>query len=305
MYRVADQRPASGGTAVAAAVLALLGGIVGVVGVVFGVVATVDSERGVFAWGMVPGWMSVVSVVTLVVDLLAGVLLLAGAILVFRRRGAGPTLVVLGCVGVLASYVVTAISTVAQLLQYRLPVGRHLDVVFGQTALYGLQSVGIDVPWGVSMLALLFPVVTFVLAVLPSTRRWCKGAVAQVGGRPVGAWAPGARMQPYGMRPPVGHHPGVQPTPVAQHLGAVPMPGGHYPGLAPGAVPVPGAQRPAPTPVLGAHPALAPGAQNPGAAPIPGASHPGFPQPSHGAPQGQQLPNGQPPQYRPQDGYRP
>lgn len=299
MYRVADQRPAGGGTAVAAAVLALLGGIVGVVGVVFGVVATVNSERGVFAWGMVPGWMSVVSVVTLVVDLLAGVLLLAGAILVFRRRGAGPTLVVLGCVGVLASYVVTVISTVAQLLQYGVSVGRHLDVVFGQTALYGLQSVGIDVPWGVSILALLFPVVTFALAVLPSTRRWRKGAVAQAGGRPVGAWAPGVQMQPYGMRPPVGHHPGVQPAPVAQHLGAAPMPGGHYPGLAPGAVPVPGAQRPAPTPVPG------PGAQNPGAAPVSGASYPAFPQSSHGVPQGQQLPIGQPPQYRPQDGYRP
>ncbi|MGW6728282.1 hypothetical protein ACWF9G_20485 [Nocardia sp. NPDC055029] len=308
MYRVADQRPASGGTAVVAAILALLGGIVGVVGVVFGVVATVNSERGVSAWGLVPGWMSAVSVVTLVVDLLAGVLLVAGAILVFRRRGAGPTLVVLGCVGVLVAYVVTAISTVVQLLQYGIPVGRHLDAVFGPSAFYWLESLGIDVPWGLSVLVLVFPVVTFVLGVLPSTRRWCTGAAGQVGGRPVGAWAPGAHMpgmQPYGMRPPVGHHPGVQPVPAAQHLGAAPVPGGHYPGLAPtpgahpGVVPVPGAQHSAATP------ALTPGGQNPGAAPIPGASHPGFPQPSHGAPQGQQLPSGQPPQYRPHDGYRP
>ncbi|MGW4235200.1 hypothetical protein ACWEF9_39225, partial [Streptomyces sp. NPDC004980] len=158
MYRVADQRPASGGTAVVAAVLALLGGIAGVVGVVFGLYKMVRSETGVFGWGIAPGWVSVVSGATLLVDVVSAVALLVGAILAFRRRAAGPTLVVLGSAGTVGAYVVTAISTAVQLIQYDLPIGRHIDVVLGQSVFNGLYSMERNLPWVVSVLLLVFPV---------------------------------------------------------------------------------------------------------------------------------------------------
>ncbi|WP_218719218.1 hypothetical protein [Nocardia sp. MH4] len=310
MYRVADQRPASGGTAVVAAALALLGGIAGAVGVLFGLFRMVRSETGVFGWGIAPGWVSVVSGATLLVDVLSAVSLSVGAILLFRRRGAGPTLVALGSVGTLGAYVVTAMSTAVQLLQYDLPIGRHLDAVLGQSVFNGLFSVERSVPWMVSVLLLVFPVVTFVLAVLPSTRRWCKAA------RP-----PGGR----GTRE-LGRHPGIpsmagvpgRPWPGAPHqaLHAQP-PGAQFTGGAPypGMPPVPdaldaGRQQAPGAPHAGAQPAL--GALHSGAQPTPypsaplrpDAQRPDSPAPNQGAPQGYQRPTGPPQDHRPQDGYR-
>ncbi|MET9216296.1 MULTISPECIES: hypothetical protein [unclassified Nocardia] len=289
MYRVADQRPASGGTAVVAAVLALLGGIAGVVGVVFGLYKMVRSETGVFGWGIAPGWVSVVSGATLLVDVVSAVALLVGAILAFRRRAAGPTLVVLGSAGTVGAYVVTAISTAVQLIQYDLPIGRHIDVVLGQSVFNGLYSMERNLPWVVSVLLLVFPVVTFVLAVLPSTKRWCKGGAAQR--PPGGAWAPGmvpvagapGRPGPgapqhalHGQLPGAqfvggAPHPGMRPLLDAPRPGGQQTPGTPYPS----AQPTPGA------PYAGAQPT--PGAPNAGAQPAPGAPYAGA-QPAPGAP---------------------
>ncbi len=328
MYRVADQRAAGGGTAVAVAVLALLGGIAGAVGVVSGLVAMVRSESGLFGWGMVPGWVSVVSGATLVIDLGSAVLLLVGAMLVFRRRGAGPMLVVLGCVGVLGAFVVTAISTVVQLMQYGIPIGRHVDAMLGQSVFNGLFSMERDVPWLLAVLLLVFPVVTFVLGVLPSTRRWCKGATAQR--RPGGAWAPSVAGGHPGMPPMVGapHQPGpggaLHAHSGAQFVGGAPHPGTRplldapHPGgqHGPGA-PYQGAQ-PAPgTPYMGTTPT--PGTTQIGAQTAPDAPRPDAPTPYPSAPlrpdaqrpapnqvvpPGYQRTTAPPRDHRPQDGYR-
>ncbi|MGS2805685.1 hypothetical protein [Nocardia sp. MW-W600-9] len=311
MYRVADQRPASGGTAMVVAVLALLGGIAGAVGVVFGLFRMVRSETGLFGWGITPGWVSVVSGATLLVDALSAVSLLVGAILVFRRRGAGPTLAALGSVGTLGAYVVTAASTAVQLIQYDLPIGRHIDAVLGQSVFNGLFSVERSVPWMVSVLLLVFPVVTFVLAVLPSTRRWCKGARP-----PGGVGAPGLSRHP-GI-PPMAGVPGrpgsgaphqalhAQP-PGAQFAGGAPYPGMRPVPAAPDAggqqalgTPHPGAQPALVAPYLGAQPAPYT------SAPLrPDAQRPDSPAPNQSAPQGYPHPAGPPQDHRPQEGYRP
>ncbi|MEU5409369.1 hypothetical protein [Nocardia asteroides] len=242
MYRVADQRPASGGTAKVAGALAGVGGIAGAVGVVSGVVAMVRSESGVFGWGIAPGWVSVVSALTLVVDIGSTALLLAGSILLFRRRKAGPTLVVLGCVGVFAAFVMSALSVVVQLVDYGLPVGRHLGAVLGQSTFNGLFTLEHEVSWFFSVALLVFPVITFVLAILPSTRRWCGGVV---GVRTVPGWVPGA--PPYGARPPVGVPPGMGAGPGAQIPPQVARPAMPQPGYgAPQGFPPPNMPQPRP-----------------------------------------------------------
>ncbi|MFE3541451.1 hypothetical protein ACFXK0_00595 [Nocardia sp. NPDC059177] len=196
MYRVPVQRPASGGTAVSAGVLAVLGALVGVGGLISVLVRGGGSVLGI---GLVPGWASAVSGLVLFIDAVASILLFVGAVLVFRRRGAGPMLVALGCAGVVGAYVVAAVSVAVQLSEIGISIGRHLEAVFGQTNVNAIVGEVVEVPWPVSVLLLVFPVLTFVLAVLPSTRRWCKGAWA--GGRPAaGAWAP-AGQGPHGMRP--------------------------------------------------------------------------------------------------------
>ncbi|MGW5456216.1 hypothetical protein [Nocardia sp. NPDC003979] len=194
MYRVPVQRPAGGGRGVSAGVLAGLGGVAGASGVVAGLVRT---EGPMFGIGFAPGWVSAVSGLTLVIDVVSSVLLLVGAVLVFVRRGAGPTLVALGCAGAVGAYALNAVSVMVQMRDYGIGIGHPLEIVLGQSSVNAILGAEVEVPWVVSLLLLVFPMVTFVLAVLPSTRRWCKGAAA-AGAGPAEAWA---GQTPHGMPP--------------------------------------------------------------------------------------------------------
>lgn len=181
MYSAPAQRPATGGTAVTAAILALLGGLAAFGGVVMYVVNTLRFDSPWLAWGLLPEWASMVTAVLLVIDLVAAVMLLVGASLLLRRRTAGPVLVILGCLGVIGAYVLGALSTVVQLMDYGLPLSRQLEAILGNSSINLILGADVDIPWAVSLLTMVFPVVTFLLAVLPSTRRWCNG---QGRGRP-------------------------------------------------------------------------------------------------------------------------
>ncbi|MFD4460533.1 hypothetical protein [Nocardia sp. NPDC058480] len=187
-----------------AAILALLGGLAALGGLVMYVVNTLRFDAHWLAWGLVPGWASIVTVVLLVIDLVASIMLLVGATLIFRKHKAGPTLVILGCLGVIGAFVLGALSTVIQMMDYGVPLSRHLDALMGNSSINLILGADVDIPWAISLLVMVFPVATFLLAVLPSTRRWCRGSDDR---RPTG-WAPGAPgMQPFPM-----HQPGMPPA---------------------------------------------------------------------------------------------
>ncbi|MEV0333295.1 hypothetical protein [Nocardia sp. NPDC050717] len=185
-----------------AAILAVLGGLAAFGGVLMYVVNTVRFDSPLFGWGYTPGWVSIVVGVSFVIDLVAAVLLLAGAAQVFGRRGAGPTLVALGSFGVLVAYLLGVLTGLAMSLQYDLPIFNGQSSIFGHTSVDSMLGAYVDIPWVVSLLVMVFPVVTFVLAVLPSTRRWCKRAnFARPGwpaqGMPYGMPAAGPQYPPY------------------------------------------------------------------------------------------------------------
>ncbi len=198
MYPAPAQRPATGGTAITAAILATLGGLAGLGGVLMYVVNTVRFDSPVFGWGFMPGWVSIVVAVSFVVDLVAAVMLLVGAAQVFGRRGSGPMLVALGCFGVIVAYLLGVFTGLVLSLEYDLPIISGQSSIFGNTSVDTMLGAYVDIPWAISLLVMVFPVVTFVLAVLPSTRRWCRGAAARPG------W-PAQGAQPY----PAGPHPGA------------------------------------------------------------------------------------------------
>ncbi len=211
MYPAPAQRPATGGTAMTAAILATLGGLAGLGGVLMYVVNTVRFDSPVFGWGFMPGWVSIVVAVSFVLDLVAAVMLLVGAAQVFGRRGSGPTLVALGCFGVIVAYLLGAFTGLVLSLEYDFPLISEQSSIFGNTSVDSMLGAYVEIPWAISLLVMVFPLVTFTLAVLPSTRRWCRGA------RP--GW-PAQGAQPYGM-PPGAYHPGNPPYPGQQQ----PVPG--------------------------------------------------------------------------------
>ncbi|KAF0836676.1 hypothetical protein [Nocardia caishijiensis] len=215
MYPAPVQRPPSGGTAILTGISALVGGLVGVVGMIAAVGRMVTSDYPPFGWGYAPAWASIASAVLLVVDIVAAVLLLIGAIVLFRRKSSGPMMVASGCAGVIGAYVAGVIITVAQFGRFDIGSSSYREVVFDQSAVNSLLGPYIDLPWFLSILLLVFPAVTLLLALLPSTRRWCGR-----GNRP--AWAPAAPGMPY-------QHPGLPQAPGYAAPQAQWAPGGHHP----------------------------------------------------------------------------
>ncbi|MFD3506733.1 hypothetical protein [Nocardia sp. NPDC058666] len=206
MYHAADQRPATGGTAITAAVLAVLGALAGLGGAV-SIVRIMVLANSVFWWGLAPTWASVAMALALIVEVVAAVLLFTGAILIFRRRHSGPTLTVLGCIGVVGAYAVSVVTTLGQMAEYGDISGRSIQYALRQTSVDAMVAgtVETDLPTVVSVLLLGFPLVTFALAVLPSTRRWCRGVRQS-------AWGSGAPMPPHGVQPAM-YRPGMPPVP--------------------------------------------------------------------------------------------
>jgi hypothetical protein len=165
-YPVPPAAPAqpSGGTAITAGVLAALGGLLSLgitaVSLFFLIVIAsigsnfdrsdvefLDSIFGVLAIGLVA-----VVIIALVLGTLLSVLLIAGAVLLFRRKMLGRWLVVSGCAVAIVSNLMTSVFTTA------------------------VTSDDWYSPEGVvsALLGLAFPIITMVLALLPSTTAWIR-----------------------------------------------------------------------------------------------------------------------------------
>jgi hypothetical protein len=165
-YPVPPAAPAqpSGGTAITAGVLAALGGLLslGITAVsLFLLIAItsigsnfdrsdvefLDSIFGILAIGMVA-----VVIIGLVLGTLLSVLLISGAVLLFRRKMLGRWLVVSGCAVATVSNLLTSVFTTAVTSDHW----------------YSPESVVS------ALLGLAFPIITMVLALLPSTTAWIR-----------------------------------------------------------------------------------------------------------------------------------
>ncbi|TDZ42225.1 hypothetical protein [Mycobacteroides franklinii] len=137
----------SGATAKTAAVLALLGGIANLaIGAVFFATGNYVSENDTM-----PGWYHAVYYVVAGGSVIVGGALLTGAVMMFRRKRFGPRIVAVGCALCLA-------------------------VFFGDLAMTFAAAdeggVGMSGSPGRHLSGLVFPVLTLVLVLLPSTKRW-------------------------------------------------------------------------------------------------------------------------------------
>ncbi|BCI78799.1 hypothetical protein ACJH6J_02120 [Mycobacterium sp. SMC-18] len=154
----------SGGTAITAGVLAALGGLLSLgitaVSLFFLIVIAsigsnfdrsdlefLDSIFGILAIGMVA-----MVIIGLVLGTVLSVLLIAGAVLLFRRKMLGRWLVVSGCAVAIVSNLMTAVFTTAVTADDWYSPEGVVSVVVG----------------------LAFPITTMVLALLPSTTAWIR-----------------------------------------------------------------------------------------------------------------------------------
>jgi hypothetical protein len=138
----AQSRPSSA-TAVIASVLALLGGLFWMLPIIDALRWIADTRKYPVSGGSPRQWFNGAALALTVV------LLLSGAILLLTRRRVGRLLIVIGCGVNIAMVVVQALSPASD-------------------AIADLEPL--------AFLFLPVPLVTIVLALAPSTRRWCKSS---------------------------------------------------------------------------------------------------------------------------------
>ncbi len=136
----------SGVTGIIAGVLATLGGVANVFGglaMAFGLAVVVNDSTEQLS----DGWAGLIAVTAL--NIIAGLLLLIGAVLLFARKMAGRWLVAVGC----------CVSILSALISLALPA---------TIADYHYRSGPSD------FVALIFPVTTLVLVLVPPTAAWIR-----------------------------------------------------------------------------------------------------------------------------------
>ncbi|MFF0541564.1 hypothetical protein ACFYTF_01850 [Nocardia thailandica] len=146
----APPRP-GGGTAITAGVLALLGGLWGAVSAGSLAIGLSSVSSGAL------DEVKTMLVVSLGIGAVVALLLLLGSLLLFLRRTAGRVLVILGCLGAIAS---AAVSVV-----FMASVGADFKDTDGYAS-------GLAVTAGISGVMALFPLLTLILAAVPATGRW-------------------------------------------------------------------------------------------------------------------------------------
>lgn len=160
-YPAAGQQQPGGGTAITAGVLAILGGLWALVGVVTNLagaaaMAGLDSYRNSYGAPATPNLPELLGgylIATGIVQVIVALLLIVGAVLLFMKKKVGRWLVVSGCALVVLSAIAGFVVMSAHLTQ--------------------LESGATLIGGGVALVLLAFPVATLVLAILPSTARWC------------------------------------------------------------------------------------------------------------------------------------
>ncbi|MGW5314988.1 hypothetical protein [Nocardia thailandica] len=192
----AAPRRASGATAIAAAVLAFAGAVVWAGAAVPTVSGLVEYGTDWFGWADLPGRMSPLHRWLALTDLLLVILLIFGGALLLVRSLAGQLVTALACGYVLVSYAAVALEHVEFHQLSEAP--RYL----GHSPLTGTFGTGFEAPWFAGPALLVFPVLTLVCTLLPSTTRWRRdgGAYAGPTSPPVG-YAPA----PPGYAPQAGH----------------------------------------------------------------------------------------------------
>ncbi|AEF41297.1 DUF7937 domain-containing protein [Hoyosella subflava] len=161
----------SGATAIAAAVLAILGGGVAALGVgaFLDLVADIGWEAALaisgFGLGGLDWWQAAV-VVGQVSNVLTAVLLLVGAAALLQKKRSGRTMIIYGCVVVLVNHAVTLLASFQLARSFRAAFSDApgFDEVFGIAIAY--------VGW-LTLLAVAFPIVTLFLAASQKTVKWC------------------------------------------------------------------------------------------------------------------------------------
>lgn len=154
-----SQTAPSGATAKAAAVLALLGGIANLV-----LAAVLVAAGGyVSEQDRPPGWYRATIYVVAAAGFISAGALLAGAVMTLTRKRFGPQIVAVGCALCIATFFV--------------------DLAMALSAA-GEGGVGVSGSPGRYLSGLIFPALTLVLALLPSTKRWLAGDLAPADGGP-------------------------------------------------------------------------------------------------------------------------
>lgn len=152
----------SGATGITAAVLAGLGALTNIFGGIAGLIGLlILSNDSTFDALELSGGAKALLALVLVLNLVSGLLLGAGTVMLLLRKMIGRWLVVAGCgVTILSSLIGVGISSAA-----------------ASQVPYGGGGVS-------SLLSLIFPVLTLVLALLPSTTAWIRAKENPVAPQP-------------------------------------------------------------------------------------------------------------------------
>lgn len=175
-------------TAIIAAVLSFLGAAANIIGPLFailgvGVLAAVASDSD-FEF---PGWYYPITIISSIVQLVAGIGLVVGGIMLLRKTNTGRMIIAISCAGVIVVSILGIISGAAL-------------TSWAEDRLDGADLTGsVATNVGVSVVGLIFPIATLVLALLPATRQYCEGANRN---SPFGAGYPQAPPQQYPPAPP-------------------------------------------------------------------------------------------------------
>lgn len=148
--RVDPEPKASGGTAIAAGVLAAIGGAWHLINLIL-LLTTLGGTST----------MHTTVVVTIVGDIVLPLLLISGCVLLFMRRSIGRTLVAAGSVAAIAMFVINAVLTLSAAADKVDSVGVSTGTMVG---IGGITVVILSIP----------AIVTLILVLLPATARWIR-----------------------------------------------------------------------------------------------------------------------------------
>ncbi|MEU8895101.1 hypothetical protein [Nocardia sp. NPDC048505] len=190
----------SGGTAITAGVLACIGAVFQLIGG-FANFFTSSQISSLDTGGDLESGFTTLTMITGAVAILSALLLGVGAVMLFTRRPVGRILIAAGC----------GLVIVMQILSNVLLATMFADID-DDGSIMAIAGVS-------ALISLIFPVITMVLALLPSTARWAAYQPAAAG-QPMGYQQP----NPYGYNP-SGGYPAQPGYPGA---GFAPQPG--YPG---------------------------------------------------------------------------
>ncbi|CAM4410195.1 hypothetical protein NONI108955_25810 [Nocardia ninae] len=167
--------PSSGATAILAAILALLGGLVSLLGLVafLALAAQIGMENALRMSSLFgPQWWRELVVGGQISNAVTAWLLLGGAVQLLRHKMSGRTMIIWGCLVVIAGYIVGWIAAQSASSELRGALddmtqgtdSSELDSAFRNATL---------IAGGLSLVLLAFPVLTLLLAAAQSTRKWC------------------------------------------------------------------------------------------------------------------------------------